>query len=133
MYACADRCGCTHAYLSFEPLYLSVLVLQLSTKLIGCDLLRLHDLNQVDVLLHQDLALDDDVRVTKKRGAGWENGTGGTARHASEVISSKAKLYLKKKQKSGQITHNLSVYVYAQMCSRIGMNKRPLDARRVLS
>lgn len=57
--------GCTHAYLSFKPLDLSVLVLQLSAELIGCDLLRLHDLHQVDVLLHQDLTLDDDVGVTE--------------------------------------------------------------------
>lgn len=76
MYACADRCGCTHAYLSFKPLYLSVLVLQLSAELIGRDLLRLHDLDQVDVLLHQDLTLDDDVRVTEK-GSEGENGMGG--------------------------------------------------------
>ncbi len=68
MYACTRRCVCTHAYLSFEPLDLSVLVLQLSAKLIGCDLLRLHDLDQVDVLLHQDLTLDDDVRVTNEAG-----------------------------------------------------------------
>ena len=65
MYACAHRCGSTHAYLSFEPLDLSVLVFQLSVKLIGRDLLSLHDLDQVDVLLHQDLTLDDDVRVTE--------------------------------------------------------------------
>lgn len=65
MYACAHRCGSTRAYLSFEPLDLSVLVFQLSVKLIGCDLLSLHDLDQVDVLLHQDLTLDDDVRVTE--------------------------------------------------------------------
>lgn len=67
MYACARRHGCTHAYLSFKPLDLSVLVLQLSAKLIGCYLLRLHDLDQVDILLHQDLTLDDDVRVTKRK------------------------------------------------------------------
>lgn len=65
MYACTRRCGCTHAYLSFEPLDLSVLVLQLSAELIGCNLLGLHDLDEVDVLLHQDLTLDDDVRVTE--------------------------------------------------------------------
>lgn len=51
--------------LGFKPLDLRVLVLQLSAKLIGCYLLSLHDLDQVDVLLHQDLALDDDVGVTK--------------------------------------------------------------------
>lgn len=71
MYACTHRCGCTHAYLSFKPLDLSVLVFQLSAKLIGCDLLSLHDLDEVDVLLHKDLTLNDDVRVTK-----WSMGKG---------------------------------------------------------
>lgn len=68
IYACTHRCECTDAYLSFKPLDLSVLVLQLSAELIGCDLLCLHDLDQVDVLLHQDLTLNDDVRVTKAQG-----------------------------------------------------------------
>lgn len=63
-YAGTRRCGCSHAYLRFEPLDLRVLVLQLSAKLIGCDLFRLQDLDQVDVLLHEDLTLDDDVGVT---------------------------------------------------------------------
>lgn len=66
MYACAGRCGCAHAYLCLEPLDLSVLVLQLRAKLIGRHLLSLHDLDQVDVLLHQDLTLDDDVRVARQ-------------------------------------------------------------------
>jgi len=65
-YACAHRCGCAHAYLGFEPLDLSVLVFQLSAKLIGCNLFGLQDLDQMDVLLHQDLALDDDVRVANR-------------------------------------------------------------------
>lgn len=77
MHACARRCGCSHAYLSFKPLNLSVLVLQLSAKLIGCNLLSLHDLHQVDVLLHQNLTLDDDVGVAEssegKRYTGLEN------------------------------------------------------------
>lgn len=77
MYACAGRCGRAHAYLGLESLNLSVLVLQLRAKLIGRHLLSLHDLDQVDVLLHQDLTLDDDVRVARRavrekqrRGAG---------------------------------------------------------------
>lgn len=65
-YACTHRCGCSHAYLGFEPLDLRVLVLQLSAKLIGRDLLRLQDLDQVDVLLHEDLTLDDDVGVADR-------------------------------------------------------------------
>lgn len=63
-------CICTHAYLSFEPLNLCVLVLQLSTKLIGCNLLSLHDLDQMDVLLHQDVTFNDDVRVAKRSTGG---------------------------------------------------------------
>ena len=51
-------------YLGFEPLYLGVLVLQLCPQLIGGYFLRLHDLEQVDVLLHEHLALHDDVTVT---------------------------------------------------------------------
>lgn len=70
MYACTRRCGRAHAYLGFEPLDLGVLVLQLSAELIGRDLLGLHDLDQVDVLLHQDLTLDDDVRVAEREDGG---------------------------------------------------------------
>lgn len=66
MHAHADVGG-AHAYLGFEPLDLRVLVLQLSPQLIGCDLLRLQDLDQVDVLLHQDLALDHNVRVAGRQ------------------------------------------------------------------
>lgn len=68
LYVCMHAQMWMHSciYLSFKPLDLSVLVLQLSAELIGCDLLSLHDLDQVDVLLHQDLTLDDDVRVTKE-------------------------------------------------------------------
>lgn len=66
-YACARRCGGAHAYLGFEPPDLRVLVLQLCAQLIGCDLLRLQDLDQVDVLLHQDLALDHNVRVAGRQ------------------------------------------------------------------
>lgn len=77
IYACADRCVSTHAYLSLEPLDLSVLVLQLCAKLIGRHLFSLHDLDQVDVLLHQDLTLNDDVRVARK---GRSKDTGGFRR-----------------------------------------------------
>lgn len=51
------------AYFSFEPFHLSPLVLQLCAQLSGCDLLRLQDLDEVDVLLHQDLPLYHNVRV----------------------------------------------------------------------
>lgn len=67
--------------LGLEALDFRVLVLQLRPQLIGCHLLRLHDLHQVDVLLHEHLALDDDVRVaashivTQNQGKG-KNGYG---------------------------------------------------------
>lgn len=50
-------------YLSLEPFDLCVLVSKLRTELIGSHLLRLHDLHQVDVLLHEHLTLDDKVRI----------------------------------------------------------------------
>lgn len=52
------------AHLCFESFNFSILVLQLSPKLICCYLLSLHNLYQVDVFLHQDLTFNDDVRVT---------------------------------------------------------------------
>ena len=55
---------CVCVYLSLQPLDLRVLVLQLGAELVGRHLLSLHNLDKVNVLLHQNLALDDDVRVT---------------------------------------------------------------------
>lgn len=52
--------------LILEPFDLRVLVFELRAELIGSHLLRLHDLNQVDVLLHEHLALDDEVRVAEE-------------------------------------------------------------------
>lgn len=52
--------------LSLEPFNLCALVFKLRAELIGSNLLRLHDLHQVDVLLHEYLTLDDEVRVAEK-------------------------------------------------------------------
>lgn len=60
-------------YLSFKPLNLCVLVFQLCAELIGCHLLCLHNLHQVDVLLHKNLTLNDDVGVAEVKMTGLIN------------------------------------------------------------
>lgn len=53
-------------YLSLEPFNFCILVLKLCAKLIGSHLLCLHDLDQVDVLLHKHFTLNDEIRVAEE-------------------------------------------------------------------
>lgn len=64
MYSTCMKLMKMNSDLRLQPLDLRILIFQLCPQLIGGHLLGLHDLHQMDVLLHENFPLDDEIRVT---------------------------------------------------------------------
>lgn len=95
--------------LILESFNLCVLVFKLRAELIGSHLLRLHDLHQVDVLLHEHLTLDDEVRVAGMLTQEVKHGSGDS--NYSTVM-----LLLSAKHFATTQYYKLIIHLYSQAC-----------------